>query len=174
METAVEIIRRITGEKTIDSFVAEVTEVRGRVCDVLPLDGAELKNVRLNTELSKDVGLLVSPVKGSKVLITKLSEIDCFVSLFSEIEKVEIVIGNTSMLIKDGAASIVCGQAAAKIASGKFSLSNQAYTLKQSFNELIAELKAAIITTPTGPGSFSPSTVAKLTIINNKVNQLLS
>jgi hypothetical protein len=190
METLPDIIRRIVGEQAIDSFVAEVDTVNGRTCDVLPLDGAALKKVRLNTELAKDVGLLITPVKGSKVLVSMLSEVDGFVSLFSEIEKVQLVIGETTLLvqedtaemvmgktkitIKDGEVEMNIGEALAKVSGNKFTVKNSAYSLKGALNELIAELKAAIITTPVGPGSMAPSTVAKLVIIDQKVNQLLS
>jgi hypothetical protein len=188
MDTLPDIIRRIVGQQAIDSFVAEVEIVNGRSCDVLPLNAAPLKRVRLNTELAKDVGLLVTPVKGSKVLVTKLSELDCFVSLFSEIEKVELMIGETTLLIqedtaelvmgntkisiKDGEIEMNIGEALAKVSGNKFTVKNGAYSLKKALNELIAEIKAAIITTPAGPGSIAPTTKAKLMVIDNKVNQL--
>jgi hypothetical protein len=188
METIIETIRRIAGEKATDSFVAEVEMVNGRTCDVLPLDGAPLKKVRLNTNISDAIGLVITPVKGSKVLVSKLSEVDSFVSLFSEVEKVELVIGETTLLvqedtaelvmgktkitIKDGEVEMNIGEAVAKVSGSKFTIKNGAYGLKTALNELIAELKAAIITTPVGPGSMAPSTVAKLVLIDQKINQL--
>lgn len=174
METVTDILRRIAGERPPESFVAEVDDVRDRVCDVLPLDGATLKNVRLNTELTNQVGLVITPVKGSKVLVTKLSELDSFVSLFSEIEQVELLIGNTSVTIKDSELGMTLGGAEVKVAGDKFLIKNGAYTLKKAFNELIAEINAAIITTPAGPGNIAPVTVTKLTEIDNKINGLLN
>lgn len=190
METPIDLIRRIVGEKAIDSLVATVDKVNGRTCDVVPLDGAPLKRVRLNTNVSDAVGLVVTPVEGTPVLVTRLSEVDSFVSLFSAIDKVELVIGetillvqedtaemvmgNTKIIIKDGEVEMNIGEALAKVSGNKFTIKNGAYGLKKALNELIAELKAAIITTPAGPGSMAPSTVAKLVIIDQKVNQLLS
>lgn len=189
METATEIIRKIAGEKGADSFVATVETVNGRTCDVQPVDGAPLKRVRLNTNISDAVGLVVTPVEGTPVLVTKLSEVDSFVSLFSEIEKVELVIGETTVLmqedkaemvmggttilIQDGEVEANIGGAQVKVSGDKFTIKNGAYALKQAWNELISELKAAIITTPAGPGSMAPSTVLNLTKINQRVNQLL-
>jgi len=190
METLIETMRRIAGGKAPESFVATVEKVNGRTCDVQPVDGAALKSVRLNANISDGVGLLVTPVEGSAVLVTRLSEVDSFVSLFSAIEKVEVFIGEASLLaqedkvemvmggttitVQDSEVAMTIGGAEVKVSGDKFVIKNGAYTLKQAFNELIAEINAAIITTPAGPGNIAPVTVTKLTAIDNKVNELLA
>lgn len=153
MERISDILRKITGGKKAESFVATVEKVNGRTCDVQPVDEAPLKSVRLNAIISDEVGIVITPIKGSAVLVTKLSEVDSFVSLFSAIEKVELVIGKTRVIMEDSEMRIIIGGAEVKISDNKFSIKNSAYTLKQAWNELIAELKAAIITTPSGPGN---------------------
>lgn len=190
MHTTAEILRGIVKHPVNSGYVAKVETVNGRVCDVLPLDGAPLTNVRLNTNIADTVGILITPVTGSFVVVSRLSEWDSYVSLFSEIEKIEITIGETSVLIQEDKAELVMGnthitivdgelemnigEAVMKVSGNKFAMSNQTYSLKNSLNELIQELNAAIITTPAGPGSVAPSTQLKLTAINNKVNQLMA
>ena len=44
---------------------------------------------------------------------------------------------------------------------------------KSLLNELLNELKKAIIQTPAGVGNFAPNNVAKFDEINNKINELL-
>jgi len=106
-------------------------------------------------------GLLVKPKVGSKVTVLDLSEgkyrdmviIKCDTP---EVVKMEI---NGLLVEIDGV-------------SGKMTLSNNATSFKGLLNDLVKELKAAIITTPSGAGTVSPATQAKLDLIDNKINQL--
>ena len=44
--------------------------------------------------------------------------------------------------------------------------------LKLILNDLIKEIKNAVITTPTGPGSIAPPTIILLDAINTRINKL--
>jgi|LSQX01.2.fsa_nt_gb hypothetical protein len=79
-------------------FVCEVTDVNGGKCNAMPLDGsAEFKDVRLNTVSSDTAGIVITPAKKSLVLVHQISSVDSYVSQFSEIEKIDIEIGDIKL-----------------------------------------------------------------------------
>ena len=59
-----------------------------------------------------------------------------------------------------------------ELKADKFTLHSEVVDFKTLLNDLITELKSAIIQTPTGPGNFAPQNVAKFDEINQKINQL--
>ena len=59
-----------------------------------------------------------------------------------------------------------------ELKADKFTLHSEDVDFKTLLNELLTELKNAIIQTPSGPGNFAPQNVAKFEEINNKINQL--
>jgi hypothetical protein len=68
--------------------VEKIDEIK-RVCTVTPLDGsAKLFNVRLQTQVAGNEGLVIFPKKDSKVIVTFLSKELAFVSSTSEIQKI--------------------------------------------------------------------------------------
>jgi len=59
-----------------------------------------------------------------------------------------------------------------ELKADKFTLQNEMVDFKTLLNDLLTELKNAIIQTPAGPGNFAPQNVAKFEEINNKIKQL--
>lgn len=59
-----------------------------------------------------------------------------------------------------------------EIKATKIDLKNDEIVFKTLLNELLMELKTAIVQTPSGPGNFAPNNVAKFEEINGKINQL--
>lgn len=59
-----------------------------------------------------------------------------------------------------------------EIKATKIDLRNDEIVFKTLLNELLTELKNAIIQTPSGVGNFAPNNVAKFDEINSKINQL--
>ena len=59
-----------------------------------------------------------------------------------------------------------------ELKADKFTLHSEAVDFKTLLNELLTELKNAIIQTPAGPGNFAPNNIAKFEEINNKINAL--
>lgn len=107
-ETIKNAIREIAkGNSSFNTIIGKVIKgsVSGIFCDVKPLDGAELKKVRLNGHTE---GLIITPADDSFVFVTLLNENDAFVSKFSTIKKVsldvedDIIIngGNNDGLVK--------------------------------------------------------------------------
>jgi hypothetical protein len=74
----------------IYSLVCTVKEVNGDFCSVAPVNGdAEIFKVKLVAGSSK-TPLLIEPVVDSVVVVTFLSKNTAFISLYSEIESVQI------------------------------------------------------------------------------------
>lgn len=62
-----------------------------RVCDCEPINGEPtIFDVRLQSEKSQSKGLVLIPKKDSYVIVSFLSKNECFVSQFSELDKVLI------------------------------------------------------------------------------------
>ena len=59
-----------------------------------------------------------------------------------------------------------------ELKADNFNIHNETVDFKTLLNELLNELKSAIIQTPAGTGNFAPNNVAKFEDINNKINQL--
>lgn len=56
--------------------------------------------------------------------------------------------------------------------NGKFSIKNNEASAKDILEDFIQEIIQAVILTPVGPGSMSPTTIAKLVTILNRLNLL--
>ena len=138
------------GDSKPQSFTAEVVSVDGDTC-VVEDDGYTYYDVRLLATIdSNQQKVLISPAVGSWVMVSRIRNSEAlYVSQVSQVQDVTMNI------------------------TGNYIFKNNETSLKSILNELIKELKAAIITTPAGAGSIAPSTVAKLTLIDQNINKLL-
>jgi hypothetical protein len=59
-----------------------------------------------------------------------------------------------------------------ELKADNFTIHNEKVDFKSLLNDLLTELKNAIIQTPAGPGNFAPNNVVKFEEINNKINAL--
>jgi hypothetical protein len=136
-------------------IVGTVKDVENDTCTV---DNYE--DVRLNAIIGdSESHYTVYPKVGSKVVIGRLeNEDNAFVLGVSEIEKVIIKIGNLLFEMKDG----------------KFTIKSGNLSLKSILNDGFDQLDKAIITTPSGPGKFSPADKLVFEALKQKTNQLLS
>jgi hypothetical protein len=128
-----------------------VDVVNDRTCNVTPIDTdlAPIKEVRLNAVIEGDAGIVITPKTGSVVLVCMINEIDAFVSMCSEIEKIDIVIG------------------------GKLCLKNNGYSIKQAFDELLTAIKMLTVTTGTGPSGI-PINIADFEKVQQNIDKLLA
>lgn len=147
------------GKRSVPTTAVEVVSVdkiKG-TCRVQD-EGLEFE-VRLASVINEDKNrFYLFPKVGSSVLIAPIEEDinRCHVVGYAEIESLDFCVEQTEFQIdKDG-----------------FLLKRDETTFKSVLNELLTELKNAIIQTPSGVGNFAPNNVAKFEQINEKVNQL--
>lgn len=151
-KNALKVTQRKRGKFTI--MVGTVKEVEGDTCTV-----DDYEDVRLNAIVDDlESQFTIYPKIGSKVAIAMLeNESDMFVVRVSEVEKVTIKINDQLFEMKEG----------------KFTIKSGNVNLKTILNDAFEKLKTAIITTPSGPGQFSPSDKLAFENYKTKVNQLL-
>ena len=138
--------------------VCEVTSVdeKAKTADVSPLDGSSpINNVYLVVDFEQG-GFYLQPKVGSLVCVAFINKETAIVVGTSELSKVECTLGGFTFKIEDG----------------KVQLKNEQADFKTLLNDLLMELKNAIIQTPAGAGNFAPNNIAKFEEINNKINQL--
>jgi len=96
-----DLIAKLADKKEeVYSIICKVSEVSGEVAELAPLNGdASLFDVKLLAGTSA-TPLLITPVVGSTVIATFLSKDTAFISLYSEIESVQIMGDQFGGLIK--------------------------------------------------------------------------
>nr|DAI55975.1 MAG TPA: hypothetical protein [Bacteriophage sp.] len=138
--------------------VCKVTSVdeENQTADVEPLDGSSpIYDVYLVVNMEQG-GFYLQPKVGSLVCVAFIGKETAIVVGSSAFDKVECTSEGFSL----------------KIEKGKIQIKNEQADFKTLLNDLLTELKSAIIQTPSGPGNFAPNNVAKFEEINNKINQL--
>ena len=112
MNKIAEYIRQIVGEVASCHVVASVISVEDYSCTVkTKLSDVEIPGVRLNASQDPEKGILIKPTKGSDVLLGALSDVDLYVSMFSEIDTVSIKIGAISVEMSSSDISLNNNQA---------------------------------------------------------------
>lgn len=154
-----ELIQQLanTGQE-LYAKVCKVTSVdeEAKTADVSPLDGSSpINDVYLVVDFEQG-GFYTQPKVGSLVCVAFINKETAIVVGTSELEKVECILGGFTL----------------KIENGKIQIKNKQTNFKSLLNDLLIELKSAIIQTPSGPGNFAPQNVAKFDEINQKINQL--
>jgi len=89
----------LKGEE-VYSKVGKVTEVdlTARTCTVEPIDdSAALNNVRLQASINASDGIVLAPVVGSFVVCTFLTPNISVITLFTEVDSVEVKINNITL-----------------------------------------------------------------------------
>ena len=135
--------------------VASIDE-ENQTADVVPLDGSSpINDVYLVVDMEQG-GFYLQPKVGSLVCVAFINKETAIVVGTSQLEKVVCTLEGFSL----------------KIENGKIQIKNEQADFKTLLNDLLVELKNAIIQTPSGPGNFAPQNVAKFEEINQKINQL--
>ena len=95
-------MRELAGGAPIETEVAKVLSVDGAVCKVSRVrDGMVIDRVRLNAISTADKGIVVTPKTGTYVLVSRLGEVNWFVTLCGEVEKITID-AETKIVINGG------------------------------------------------------------------------
>lgn len=152
-------------------IVGTVTDIEGDTCTV-----GDYEDVRLNAVIDTlDSQFTIYPKIGSKVIIGSLeNQSDMFIVKVSEVEKVVIKIGGQLFEFKENNVKIIVGNQLFEMTQGKFTISSGSVSLKAILNDAFDQLDKAIITTPSGPGKFSPADKLVFKNLKTKTNQLLS
>ncbi len=161
MSDIANILRAITkGDNPVPSLVCTVDKIDGRMCDVTPVDTdlAPLKEVRLNAQTDGEAGIVITPKVDSYVLVSLLTENDAFVTMFSEIDKVEFA--DTSGL------EIVSEQ-------GKISIKNKDYSLRKAFDDMLTAIGKLTVTTGVGP-SGTPINISEFEAVKTNLDKFLT
>lgn len=152
-------IRQIGKRKTPTVAVEVVSVDKTQGTCVVKDDGLEYI-VRLASVINENTErFYLFPKLGSSVLIASIGEDEnrYYVVAYSEIESVSLRIEDTQLTIDKAGVHLQRGEV----------------DFKSLLNDLLSELKTAVIQTPAGTGNFAPNNVAKFEEINNKINQLL-
>ena len=144
------MLQELVGQKQPATIICKVKSVDGSTCEVEPIDGAMLKNVMLNANVGNFKGLRITPKTDSYVLVTMLSETDSFVSMYSDIDKIEF----------DGADGVKV-----EIKDDRISLKNDKTYFKDEIISLLDTLMQAQIATPAGLGVFHHDVLARWEIL---------
>ena len=138
-----------------------VTQVRELDCDVSRQERPELLGVKYHAVVnSLDNYIRITPKQGSQVLCAMIenNESEAVIIAYSEIETVTIKIKDAEFTLQDG----------------KFTVNNKDANLKQILNTGFDTLINAVITTPGGPGEFSPADITKFEELKIQTLKLLS
>ena len=147
-----DLIAKLADKKEeVYSIICKVSEVSGEVAELAPLNGdASLFDVKLIAGTSA-TPLLITPVVGSTVIATFLSKDTAFVSLYSEIESVQLMGDQFGGLIKI--------EELVKKING---LENKLNDLISKFNTHIHITTATVLIGP--PGVITPPTTPETPI----------
>lgn len=154
-----EKIKQIAGGKSAYFHIAEVSEVKGDVCDVVVGEKLKLTGVRLRSVINKeDSKLIITPKKDSKVVVADLSGgnlSEMVVIAYSEVEKVEAVTNNIKVINPDESLTVeIDGQAK------KVDIKNNDVSLKDLMQSIADIINQLTLATPAGPsGTPLPPTV---------------
>lgn len=140
-----DLIRKLAeGEEEIYSVICTVKEVKGELVDLTPIDGdADILGVKLIAGTSK-TPFLITPTKDSVVVATFLSKDTAFVSIYSEIESIQIRGDQFGGVVKVE------------------ELVKKINALENKVNDLLTALKAIVV--PLAPSGTYPLAPSLLTV----------
>ena len=161
-------LEELAGPGTI-SFPATVTENHPDedYIDAEDMFGTPIPEVRKRAAVDGKKGILITPVKGSSVIVSKLSGLDSnsyVIILFSEVESVRVTMNNHILILDKDGLSV-------DLSSGKIELKNNQESLKSLINDLVSEIMKITVTTGTGP-SGTPINITQLQQISQRIPKL--
>ena len=194
MDKREELRRKIlNAQPAIIVWEAVVVSVEGDTCTVrIWASDLEVSDVRLIAEIGGTPGLLITPKVGSFVLVACVQNevADLFIAQYTEIDalkfaknNVEISADANTVTVKNSESEVTIesnsvllkqNQTQVKLSGGKVEIKNAGTSLSTLFSDLISLLNSFSVITSTGPSAgLNPATIALLTQLQVKVNQLL-
>lgn len=174
-----DIKRKVLQGEELYSIPGKVTAIdeTTRTATIEPVEGPELQEVRLQATSGSDKGIYIKPALDSFVLVSWITKEEAFVSLFTEIDEIQ-VIGDQDIQVKSDSGSIKIESnkdLEISSSSGKVGIENSSGSVKELLEEIIDLLNGTyILTTPAGPSTGpDPSTITQLNLIKSKIGQVL-
>lgn len=156
-QAVVAVIKKHEGKKLVITS-GVVSEVREKDCDVKREGKSPLLNVRLNSAITEIENFVrITPKKDSIALCGMIegSDTEAFLLSCSEVEKYTVKINGSEFII-----------------DGSFVFKNEQSDLKDIMIKTIDQIIKSIITTPAGPGQFSPADILVFNEQKSKINKL--
>lgn len=152
-------LQKITGTHNEDKVFLLVATVESvdepsRSCKVMALSGhgqLEIENVQLMCGI--DDGMLLIPTIGSTVIVGYSTFNQAYVALFSELDKVLVIVGESAVSITDGKIQFNDGQLGGMVKI--IELTKKLNNLENLLNDLIAKYNAHthVLTLSSGSGT---------------------
>lgn len=164
------------GVTPVQVYPATVKSVEGETCTVL-VNHADLEVTGVRLQADPISGLLLTPSVDSIVLVSCIENDlgNLFVCQYSQLEKALLQIENTSIYIDKGKTELRRGNVKVSLGQSQLAITNGQESLKTLFSDLVSLLQAFIVLTPSGPSTgLDPGTIAKLTQLTTKLNQVFS
>lgn len=132
----------ILGDEQFYSLLCTVESVNENdfTCNLNPVDGsAQIINVKLHGNIGDDKGLIMIPAIDSFVLATFTNKNSAFISLYSEIVKILINVGESAIEITDGRIMMNGGEnyGLVKVEA----LTDRLKAIEEAFNTLLTTFK---------------------------------
>lgn len=168
----IEGFRRLVRSEQHFSRLAKVEEVIGTTCRVSLWDShEELASVRLLSVADDDITnfWLTIPRVGSLVVVSPIGADGhvYVVTVFSEIEQLKYVSGETSVTIDSNELLFHSG--------GKIAFKNSESSLKELLEDIIESIKTLTLGSSVGPTTTPlPPTIQKCEAISQKINTLFN
>lgn len=183
-------------EVPVQVYVAVVKSIEGSNCtvDIASHDLYDVGEVNLRADDEATEGVLVVPRVGSVVYVAAVDNaVDkLFVCQVAEVDRVEVVIGQTKAVIDKGGltaqnsktsltltsstASLKQDSTTVELTGGKVAIKNVGTSLKGLFDDLTTLLQTFTVTcaAPGAPSAPFPATVAQVNTLKARVATLLS
>lgn len=175
-----ELIKKLaeTGDE-VYSLVAKVESVDDteRTCTVIPIQNEEDKiyDVRLQADKDLTYGLCIFPKVSSHVIVTFLNSATGYVAVASEIDRMELVIGQTKLEVDGDKIKAIQGQSEVEIKGSqiKGALGQSTFDMKGTEIDLtVADKKVNI--DPIGIAVSNGSGVSLKTILTTLIAEIIN
>ena len=182
-----EAVRKLAGTQLSDevflvSCMVESVDEGARTCDCINIEGGavtDIPNVQLMAEV--DDGMLMLPTVGSTVIVLYAKRAIPLVVMFSEVDKVLMISGNSVVSITNDNVKISNGSSSATIADQLIQfndgslgglvkvkdLTTKLNNLEKAYNDLATKFNSHthILTLSSGTGTAAPTTSPEATTL---------
>lgn len=138
-----------------DIYLAEVNsvDISKRTCEVTLVTDNTVIVPDVQLMVGVDDGALYIPTVGSNVIISHQKNLMPFVMLYSELDKVIFIVGDTEISLVDGTAIISQDKMAITLSNGTINITNGGKDFKKIMDNIFTHILALTVGTGTGPST---------------------